>query len=81
MSFAAYGLVVHRGTSEARHAGRVYLVLTVLSEVLVLLGLMFVVSAGGWLLTDVPAAVAASPAAAVSVTEVALVFPFTEVRL
>lgn len=61
MSFAAYGLVVHRGTSEARHAGRVYLVLTVLSEVLVLLGLMFVITAGGRLLSDVPAAVADAP--------------------
>lgn len=61
MSFAAYGLVVHRGTSGARHAGRVYLVLTVLSEVLVLLGLMFVITAGGRSLSDVPAAVADAP--------------------
>lgn len=60
MSFAAYGLIVHRGTDRARHAARVYLVLTVLSEVLVLLGLMFVVTAGGRLLADVPAAVAGS---------------------
>ena len=61
MSFAAYGLVLHRGTDEARHAGRVSLVLTVLSEVFVLLGLMFVVTAGGRMLTDAPAAVAQSP--------------------
>ena len=61
MSFAAYGLVVHRGTTAARRAARVYLVLTVVSEVLVLAGLMFVVTGGGRVLTEAPAAVAASP--------------------
>ena len=61
MSFAAYGLVVHRGTAAARRAGRVYLVLTVVSEVLVLVALMFVVTAGGLRLADAPAAVASSP--------------------
>lgn len=61
MSFAAYGLVVHRGTGTARHAGRVYLVLTVISEVLVLVALMFVATAGGRQVTEAPAALASSP--------------------
>jgi formate hydrogenlyase subunit 3/multisubunit Na+/H+ antiporter MnhD subunit len=33
MSFAAYGLVVHNATEEARKAGRIYLIFVVLGEV------------------------------------------------
>ena len=40
MSFAAYGLIVHRGTTGARAAGRVYLVFTVLGEMAILCGLL-----------------------------------------
>jgi formate hydrogenlyase subunit 3/multisubunit Na+/H+ antiporter MnhD subunit len=60
MSFAAYGLVVHHRTREARRAGRVYLVLTVLSESAILGALLLVVSAGGMRLADAPAAAAGS---------------------
>jgi formate hydrogenlyase subunit 3/multisubunit Na+/H+ antiporter MnhD subunit len=63
MSFAGYGLVVHDGTDTARRAGRVYLVLTVLSETAILAGLLLVVDAGGLMIADAPAAVAASPRA------------------
>lgn len=38
MSFASYGLVVHQGTTEALRAGRVYLVLVVIGEVLLFAG-------------------------------------------
>ena len=61
MSFAAYGLVIHTRTLGALRAGRVYLSLTVLSETAILLALILVTSAGGRLLSDAPAAVAASP--------------------
>lgn len=40
MTFAAYGLVIHQGSPEARTAGRVYLVLAVLGEGLMLAGLL-----------------------------------------
>ncbi|MDQ2696780.1 MAG: complex I subunit 5 family protein [Pseudomonadota bacterium] len=36
MSFAAYGLIVHDGSAPARRAGRVYLILAVIGEVLLL---------------------------------------------
>lgn len=40
MSFAAYGLVAHDGDAAARRAGRVYLVLAVAGEMLILSGLL-----------------------------------------
>ena len=40
MSFAAYGLVIHDRSSQALHAGRIYIVFVVLSEVLLLSALM-----------------------------------------
>jgi formate hydrogenlyase subunit 3/multisubunit Na+/H+ antiporter MnhD subunit len=40
MSFAAYGLVAHDGDTAARRAGRVYLVLAVVGEMLILSGLL-----------------------------------------
>jgi formate hydrogenlyase subunit 3/multisubunit Na+/H+ antiporter MnhD subunit len=36
MTFSAYGLIVHDGNAEARRAGRVYLILAVLGELLLL---------------------------------------------
>ncbi len=45
MSLSAYGLVVHNGTSSARRAGRLYLQLAVLGEVLLLAGMMMRVHA------------------------------------
>ncbi|MCD6706391.1 MAG: complex I subunit 5 family protein [Thiobacillus sp.] len=45
MSFAAYGLVVHSGTVEALHAGRVYLAMAVLGEALQVVGMLLAVGA------------------------------------
>lgn len=47
MSFAAYGLVVHRETREAFRAGRIYLVLTVLGEVMLFVALLLIVRHSG----------------------------------
>lgn len=41
MTFAAYGLVVHSGTRDARLSGRAYLVMAVLGEGLILAGLLW----------------------------------------
>lgn len=60
MSFAAYGLVLHDRSPAAERAGRVYLVLTVLSELLVLAAVVLVAAEGGAMLADAPGAVAAS---------------------
>jgi formate hydrogenlyase subunit 3/multisubunit Na+/H+ antiporter MnhD subunit len=60
MSFAAFGLVLHYRDESARRAGRVYLVLTVLSESAILVALLLVVAAGGTAVAEAPAAVAAS---------------------
>ena len=60
MSVSAYGCVVHTTSAEARRAGRVYLVLTMISELSVLAALVMVVGAGGALVADAPAAVAQS---------------------
>lgn len=46
MSFASYGLVVHTGEPEARRAGRVYIILVVIGEVLLFSGLILLVGAG-----------------------------------
>jgi formate hydrogenlyase subunit 3/multisubunit Na+/H+ antiporter MnhD subunit len=45
MSFATYGLVVHAGGAEARRAARVYLVMAVLGETLLLAGLLLLAGA------------------------------------
>lgn len=48
MSLASYGLVIHAGGAEVMRAGRIYLILAVLGEILLLAGLLFAVfSAGG----------------------------------
>ncbi|MGB3483241.1 MAG: proton-conducting transporter membrane subunit, partial [Mycobacterium sp.] len=60
MSLAAYGCVVHTGTEQAHRAGRVYLTLTMISELAVLSALVMVVHAGGAAIADAPAAVAGS---------------------
>ncbi|MDZ4266550.1 MAG: proton-conducting transporter membrane subunit, partial [Mycobacterium sp.] len=60
MSLSAYGAVVHTGTAAARRAGRIYLGLTMISELVVLSALVMVVDAGGTLIADAPAAVAGS---------------------
>ena len=60
MSFAAAGLVVHHRSSAAHRATRIYLVMSVLSEVAILAALMLTVSAGGMKIDEAAAAVAAS---------------------
>jgi formate hydrogenlyase subunit 3/multisubunit Na+/H+ antiporter MnhD subunit len=45
MTFAAYGLVVHDRSTASRHAGRVYLVLALTGEMLILSGLLLAVGA------------------------------------
>ncbi|MDJ0621605.1 MAG: proton-conducting transporter membrane subunit [Desulfocapsaceae bacterium] len=39
MSFASYGLVIHERTPEARYAGKVYIVLVIIGEVLIFSGM------------------------------------------
>lgn len=60
MTFAAYGLVVHSRTAEARRAGRVYVVLAVLGEAALLAGFVLAAQAAGSLaLAELPGAVGA----------------------
>jgi formate hydrogenlyase subunit 3/multisubunit Na+/H+ antiporter MnhD subunit len=62
MTFTAYPLIVHPGHAEARRAGRIYLVMAVAGETMLLLALLLVTWSGGILDLDaVPAVVAASP--------------------
>ena len=64
MTFAAYGLVVHTGKGTARRAGRVYLVMAVLGEGLILAGILLAAAEAAApmlpLLADLPAVVAES---------------------
>ncbi|MCK7544111.1 complex I subunit 5 family protein [Marinobacter bryozoorum] len=64
MTFASYGLVVHDGTAEALRAGRVYMVMAVAGEMLLLAGLMLAAEeADSLLLTELASAVATAPRA------------------
>ncbi|NJN47745.1 MAG: hypothetical protein HC808_16135, partial [Candidatus Competibacteraceae bacterium] len=47
MSFAAYGLIVHDGSAEARRAGRVYLTMAVIGEACLLSALLLIGSQAG----------------------------------
>ncbi len=47
MTFSAYGLVLHDGSGEARRAGRVYLVLAIIGELLLLAGLFTLAAQAG----------------------------------
>ena len=47
MTFAAYGLVVHDGTAEAVRAGRIYLILSIAGEALLLSGLFLLAAQVG----------------------------------
>ncbi|MCC5858492.1 MAG: NADH/ubiquinone/plastoquinone (complex I) [Ectothiorhodospiraceae bacterium] len=56
MTFAACGLVLHDGSDEARRAGRVYLVLAIIGELLLLAGLFSVAAqAGNPAMAELPA--------------------------
>ena len=62
MTFAAYGLIVHERNEAARRAGRVYLVMALFGEVLLLAAFLMIVGTSTNLaLQDVPRAVAAAP--------------------
>jgi len=62
MTFAAYGLVVHVQTEEARRAANVYLVMALLGEMLLLAAFVMLVGVDVNLpLRDAPLAVASSP--------------------
>ena len=63
MTFASYGLVVHRGDNEAHRAGRIYLIMGLIGEVLLLSAMFLAVdAAGGNLRLDaIPTAVGESP--------------------
>ena len=54
MTFAAYGLVVHRQDDEALRAGRVYIIMALVGEVAILFGLFALGAAGGGLLAFGP---------------------------
>ncbi|HSL00785.1 MAG TPA: complex I subunit 5 family protein [Rubrobacteraceae bacterium] len=61
MGFAAYGLVVHDGTEKARWAGKVYLILVLVGEAMLLPAILLAVAAAGTAdLAEIPAGVAAS---------------------
>ena len=62
MTFSAYGLILHEGSGVARRAGRVYIVMALAGEVLLVAAFLLIAGAGINLgLQDVPRAVAASP--------------------
>ncbi len=64
MTFAAYGLVIHKRTPEALRAGRIYLVMAVLGEAMIIAGLLLaasqLASPVAPLLSELPAAIAAA---------------------
>jgi formate hydrogenlyase subunit 3/multisubunit Na+/H+ antiporter MnhD subunit len=62
MTFAAYPLIVHAGHAEAMRAGRIYLIMAVVGEAMLLVAFLLIASAGSSLtLASVPATVAVSP--------------------
>jgi formate hydrogenlyase subunit 3/multisubunit Na+/H+ antiporter MnhD subunit len=62
VTYAVYGLVHHEGTRDSRRASRVYLVLALFGEALLLAGLLALIGAEGNLpVTDAPAAAAGRP--------------------
>jgi len=62
MTFAGYGLVVHTGSGDARRAGRIYLIMAVIGEGLLLAGLLSAVFVAGANpeLSGLPAAIGGS---------------------
>lgn len=62
MGLSAYGLIVHTGSDAARRAGRVYLIMALAGEVLILPAVLLLVGPeGGTLLANLPARLAAHP--------------------
>lgn len=59
MTFASYGLVIHSRTPAARQAAKIYLVMAIIGELFLITALYLAVqSAGSFLLTDIPVALA-----------------------
>jgi len=59
MTFAAYGLVVHNGSRAALRAGRIYIIMAIMGELLLLAGVfLVVVEADSHLLVDMGSALA-----------------------
>lgn len=65
MSFASYGLVLHTGTEFARQAGKVYIKLVVIGEVLLFAALVLIATETGTLRLDELAQTSISQGAAV----------------
>ncbi|WP_434130500.1 complex I subunit 5 family protein [Methylocaldum sp. GT1BB] len=62
MTFSAYGLIVHEGGEEPHRAGRIYLILAILGEAMLLVAFLLSASAAESLFLDqIPKAVAVSP--------------------
>lgn len=61
MSFAAFGAIIHDLSKKARFASKVYIVMSVVSEVSVLSAMLMITAASGPLIADAPAAVAGHP--------------------
>jgi hydrogenase-4 component B len=62
MSFASFGLIIHDGTSEVLRAGRVYLVLVVMGEILLFLGFLGAAEAtDGYQFTEARQTLASAP--------------------
>jgi formate hydrogenlyase subunit 3/multisubunit Na+/H+ antiporter MnhD subunit len=63
MTFSAYGLIVHDETDAAFRAGRIYIVMAVLGETMLLAGFLLAVGGTGTMdLAGLPAGVAEAPA-------------------
>ncbi len=59
MTFSAYGLIVHARTRAAYRAGRIYLIMAVVGEMLLLAGFLLAArEAGSLMLADLPSALA-----------------------
>ncbi len=62
MTFAAYGLVLHYRTPDAIYAGRIYVIMSILGEVLIFSALLLMsANSGSLLIRDAVAAVPGSP--------------------
>lgn len=62
MTFAGYGLVVHTGSDAAHRAGRIYLIMALLGEMMILSGLLLAAGAAGSLfIPELAAAISDQP--------------------
>jgi formate hydrogenlyase subunit 3/multisubunit Na+/H+ antiporter MnhD subunit len=62
MSFASYGLIIHNADAEAQWAGKVYIILVVVGEILLFVGMLMAYRITGSLdLNEVPTALGGSP--------------------